>query len=176
MNFELSILDAIQLHLRCGFLDKAMPLVTALGNGGAIWIGCAGLLLLIPQTRKQGIALALGLAIEVLCCNVILKPLVGRIRPCDVREAVQLLVARPTDYSFPSGHTGASFAAVSALCFSKSKLWIPSFVLSVLIAFSRLYLYVHYPSDVLAGILIGIMAGYMGAKLSRLLSEKLHQG
>nr|WP_289706859.1 phosphatase PAP2 family protein [Enterocloster clostridioformis] len=175
MHFELSILDYIQSHLRSGFLDTAMPLITTLGNGGAIWIGCSVALLLIPKTRKAGAAMAVSLALEVLCCNVILKPLVGRIRPCDVNTAVQLLIARPTDFSFPSGHTGASFAAASALYCSKNRLWIPSLVLAIMIAFSRLYLYVHYPSDVLAGILIGIMAGWFGYALTHFTERKLHE-
>lgn len=172
MSAELSALDAIQATLRCGFLDKVMPWITALGNGGAIWIICSAALLLFPKTRRTGAAMALGLVVEVLCCNVILKPLVGRIRPCDVNQAVELLVARPTDFSFPSGHTGASFAGAAALFFRKSKLWPPALLLAALIAFSRLYLYVHYPSDVIAGMLIGIMAGYAGVCAVRLFEKK----
>ena len=105
-------------------------------------------------------------ALEVVCCNLVLKPLVARVRPCDINTAVQLLIARPDDFSFPSGHTGASFAAVSALCASGNRLWIPSLILAVLIAFSRLYLYVHYLTDILAGAVIGIMAGWIGTKLA----------
>ncbi|MDO4174128.1 MAG: phosphatase PAP2 family protein [Eubacteriales bacterium] len=172
MGFELSVLAWIQFHLRSGFLDAAMPLVTKLGNGGAIWLGCAVVLLFFPKTRKAGAAMAVGLVLEVLCCNVLLKPLVARVRPCDVNTAVQLLVARPTDFSFPSGHTGASFAAVSALYFSKNKLWIPAFVLAICIGFSRLYLYVHYPSDVLAGALVGAIAGWGGWKLISIVHPK----
>lgn len=165
MNFELSILDGIQAVLGGKLLDTLMPPITALGNGGAIWILCAAIMLALPKTRKIGAAMAIGLVLEVLCCNVILKPLVARVRPCDVNPAVQLLVARPTDFSFPSGHTGASFAAVSALYFSKQKLWIPALILALLIAFSRMYLYVHYPTDILAGILIGCAAGFMGVRI-----------
>ena len=102
----------------------------------------------------------------MVCCNLVLKPLVARVRPCDINTAVQLLIARPDDFSFPSGHTGASFAAVSALCASGNRLWIPSLILAVLIAFSRLYLYVHYLTDILAGAVIGIMAGWIGTKLA----------
>lgn len=162
MHSELVVLDFMQTHLRSGFLDAAMPLITALGNGGAVWIAFSLVLLLIPKTRKAGAAMAASLLLEVLCCNVILKPLVARVRPCEVNAAIRLLVARPTDFSFPSGHTGAAFAAASALYFSKNRLWLPSLMLAVLIAFSRLYLYVHYPSDILAGALIGIMAGWLG--------------
>lgn len=169
------ILDLIQTHLRSDFLDTVMPLITMLGNGGAIWIGCSALLLLMPKTRRVGAVMAVSLVLEVLCCNVLLKPLVARIRPCDVNTAVQLLIAHPTDFSFPSGHTGASFAAASALFFSKNRLWIPSTIVATLIAFSRLYLYVHYPSDVLAGAMIGIMAGWLGSILVQLIGRKWHE-
>ena len=172
MQFELSVLDNIQSYLRCDFLDAAMPIISMLGNVGAIWIVCAVVLILIPKTRKVGVVLAVSLAIEALCCNVILKPLVARIRPFDVNTAVQLLISPPTDFSFPSGHTGAAFAAASALFFSKNRLWIPSLVLAILIAFSRLYLYVHYPTDVLGGILLGILSGWLGYTLVGLIKKK----
>ena len=165
LSFEFTILDWIQANLRNPIMDLLMPAVTALGNSGLIWIILAGILILTPKHRKNGAAVMAGLVLEVFCCNLVLKPLVARIRPCDVNTAVQLLIPRPDDFSFPSGHTGASFAAVSALCAGKSKLRIPALCLSVLIAFSRLYLYVHYPTDVLAGAVIGIMTGWLGSKL-----------
>ena len=149
-----------------------MPVITTLGNGGVIWIVCAVVLLLIPKTRKIGVVLAVSLAIEALCCNVILKPLAARIRPFDMNTAVQLLISPPTDFSFPSGHTGAAFAAASALFFCKNRLWIAALVLAILIAFSRLYLYVHYPSDVLGGILLGILSGWLGYTLVGLIKKK----
>ena len=165
LSFEFTILDWIQANLRNPVMDALMPAVTALGSSGLIWIVLAGILILIPKYRKVGTAVMAGLVLEIVCCNLVLKPLVARIRPCDVNTAVRLLIAWPDDFSFPSGHTGASFAAVAALYASRSKLWIPSLILAVLIAFSRLYLYVHYPSDVLAGVVIGIMAGWIGSKL-----------
>ena len=176
LSFEFSILDWIQSNLRNPILDQLMPAITALGNSGLIWILLSGILLLMPKYRKTGAAVLAGLVLEVVCCNLILKPLVARIRPCDVNMAVQLLISRPDDFSFPSGHTGASFAAVSALCCSRSRLWIPSLVLAVLIAFSRLYLYVHYPTDILAGILLGVMAGWCGSLVSSYAGKKLHVG
>ena len=172
MQFELSFLDNIQSYLRCDFLDAVMPVITTLGNGGVIWIVCAVVLLLIPKTRKIGVVLAVSLAIEALCCNVILKPLAARIRPFDMNTAVQLLISPPTDFSFPSGHTGAAFAAASALFFCKNRLWIAALVLAILIAFSRLYLYVHYPTDVLGGILLGILSGWLGYTLVGLIKKK----
>lgn len=165
LSFELTILDWIQTNLRNPIMDLLVPAITTLGNSGLIWIILAGILILMPKYRKVGAAVMAGLVLEVVCCNLVLKPLVARIRPCDVNTAVQLLIPRPDDFSFPSGHTGASFAAVSVLYTSRNKLWIPSLILAVLIAFSRLYLYVHYPSDILAGVVIGIMAGGISTKL-----------
>lgn len=163
---EIEILNAIQ-HWRTPVLDRIMLLATHLGDGGALWLVAALVLLLLPKTRRIRFAVSVSLLLEVLCCNVILKPLVGRIRPRDVNQAVTLLVPRPLDYSFPSGHTGGSFAAVSALYFGKKKLWIPCLVLACLIAFSRLYLYVHFPTDVLAGAALGILTGWAGERTTK---------
>ena len=109
-----------------------------------------------------------ALALDVLLCNVMLKPLVGRMRPFTVNTGMELLINAPKDFSFPSGHTAASFAAAFALLFVKNKLWIPSMILASLIAFSRLYLYVHYPTDVLAGILLGLIVGVAANVICRL--------
>lgn len=148
-----------------------MPLLTKLGDGGILWICCTVMLLLFRKTRKAGAAMAVSLALEVICCSVILKPLVARPRPYDV-NAVQLLIPPLSDYSFPSGHTGAAFAAASSLFFSKNRLWIPALVIAVLMGFSRLYLYVHYPSDVLAGALLGIMLGWLGTAVVKVLRSR----
>lgn len=174
LSFDLAILDWIQANLCNSVLDFVMPLVSKLGNGGMIWIAFALLLLIFPKSRRTGAAMFVSLGLEVVCCNLILKPLVGRIRPFEINKAVELLVPRPTDFSFPSGHTGASFAAAGALFFRGDRMWIPSCILAALIAFSRLYLYVHYPSDVLAGALLGIMAGWAGSVLSEHTRRILH--
>ena len=166
LSYEFAILDWIQANMRNPTLDLLMPAITALGNSGLIWLLLAGVLLLTPKHRRAGAAVLAGLVLEIICCNMVLKPLVARVRPCDVNTAVQLLIARPDDFSFPSGHTGASFAAAAALFADRNRLWIPSLILALLIAFSRLYLYVHYPTDVLAGAVIGVMAGWTGTKLA----------
>ena len=165
--FEFAILNGIQESCRCAFLDAVLPFLSSLSNHGEIWIALALVLLLIPKTRRAGAVLALALLLEFICCNGILKPLVARSRPCDLNDAVRLLIPRPGDDSFPSGHSGISFAAVGALFAAKSRLWVPAFVLALIIAFSRLYLYVHWPSDVLAGAALGILMGFLAEKLVR---------
>lgn len=161
-NIEFMILDWIQ-SLRTPIGDIIVPYITRLGNTGIIWIILAVVLLFIPKTRKSGVILLAALCVDLVLCNGILKNLIGRIRPCDVNMQVQLLIARPDDFSFPSGHTASSFAAVAALFLSgERKLWKPALVLAVFIALSRLYLYVHYPTDILGGILVGIVSGYIG--------------
>ena len=162
MNIELSILDWIQT-LHTPFLDKIMVFITRLGDAGIIWILLSIVLLLIPKTRKSGAVMVVALVVDVLLCNIVLKNLVARTRPYDVNTGVHLLVAKLHDYSFPSGHTAASFASVTALYLAgEKKLWKFALVLACLIAISRLYLYVHYPTDVLGGILSGVISGYLG--------------
>lgn len=172
---DFSFLDFIQSHLRSGFGDAVMPFITHLGDGGAVWITLNLCLLAVPKTRRAGAVLSASLVLEATCCNLLLKPFVARVRPCDINTTIQLLVSRPTDFSFPSGHTGASFAAVSALYFSGSRLWPAALVLAVLIAFSRLYLYVHYPTDVLAGALLGIILGWLGSTAVSAVERKRHE-
>lgn len=162
---ELAILNWIQT-LRSPAADQVMCLITRLGDAGMIWIALAAVLLLYPKTRKTGAILAIALCMDGLFCNLILKNLFARVRPCDVNEAVVLLIPRPDDFSFPSGHTAASFASVAALYFSGAgKLWKGALILAVLIAVSRLYLYVHYPTDVLGGMAVGWICGYGAARL-----------
>ena len=169
---EIHILNMIQ-NLRTPIGDVVVPLITRLGDAGIIWIILMVLLLIIPKTRKTGVIMMAALLVDVLLCNVFIKNLVARTRPFDVNTAVQLLVAKPRDYSFPSGHTAASFASVTALYLAgEKKLWKIALVLAVLIAFSRLYLYVHYPTDVLGGIITGAIAGYIGYKLTFIVQSK----
>ena len=165
MNHEFWILDGIQ-KLRTPAVDVLMPFITRFGNGGVIWIVLTVILLLIPKTRKTGLILGAALILDGIFCNLFLKNLVRRIRPCDINDAVRLLIPYPSDYSFPSGHTAVSFAAASALYFAGEKyLWKAALVLAAFIAFSRMYLYVHYPTDILGGALLGILCGYLGCRI-----------
>ena len=169
-SFDLPILEWIAANLKCGFLDFLMPLITLLGDAGIFWILCSVVMILIPKTRKTGLAMGISLLIGLLVCNVTLKPLVGRIRPYDYQwqffqKEITLLVEGLHDFSFPSGHTIASFEAATALLIGNKKLGIPAMILAVLIAFSRLYLYVHYPTDVLVSIVLGIGIAFLGTFL-----------
>ena len=161
MMQEFEILDFIQNNLRTPVGDAVMPLITMLGNGAALWIVLGCCLLAQKKHRKTAAVLFLALGIETLICNVYLKNAVAAARPCDLNTSVKLLVSKPQDYSFPSGHTGASFAAVTALRLGKVRKWHLALLPACLISFSRLYLYVHFPSDIAGGILVGICSGFL---------------
>ncbi len=158
-NIELYLLDALDI-IRCGWLDKIMVFFSTIGNSGAVWIILALVLLASKKYRKTGILLAITLLLGLVVSNVFLKNIIARPRPCWVNTDITLLVKNPTDYSFPSGHTQAGFAAVFVLWFEKNKFWRGVLILASVIAFSRLYLYVHFPTDVLGGIVIAFILSY----------------
>ena len=166
-NIDFAILDFIAEHIRCGILDTLVPLVTHLGDGGCFWIALAVVLLIPKKTRKYGAAVAMALIFDLILCNVTIKPLVQRVRPYDIRQGIELLISAPHDYSFPSGHTAASFAAAGALLFMKARGRIPALILAGVIGLSRLYLYVHYPSDVVCGAVLGLVCGFLGAYIAK---------
>ena len=144
-HFDLPILDWIAANLWCPFLDTVMPVITLLGDAGIFWIALAAVFLFIPKQRKMGLTMGVALLMGVVICNMILKPWVGRIRPYDYQleffqKTIPLLIERQHDFSFPSGHTIASFEAAVAMCIRNKKLGIPAMILAVLIAFSRMYL------------------------------------
>lgn len=169
---EIHILDMIQ-NLRTPLGDIIVPIITRLGDAGILWIILTLILLLIPKTRKTSIIMTAALLVDLVLCNMLLKNLVARTRPFDVNTAVKLLVAKPRDYSFPSGHTAASFASVTALYFAgEKKMWKAALVLAVLIALSRLYLYVHYPTDIVGGVIFGSISGYMGYRIVEWMRKK----
>ena len=165
MNFDMVILDLIQDNMKSGLMDSIMPLISHLGDSGLVWIILSIGLVIPKKTRKLGFVMIIALVLNGIICNIILKPMLARIRPFDVNTSIKLLINKPRDFSFPSGHTSASFTAASVLFFRRSKLFVPSLILATLIGFSRLYLYVHYPSDVVGGIILGIVCGYMGHRI-----------
>lgn len=166
-NIDFSILDFIQNHLRNGVLDWLMTKISMLGNAGVIWIVISIVLLSIKKYRKCGITLVIGLLLGLLIGNIILKPLVARPRPCWINSDIALLIASPKDFSFPSGHTLSSFIAAIILLKEDKKFGYVAMILAILIAFSRMYLYVHFPSDILAGVVLAILIGFAAIRISR---------
>lgn len=170
MNFLLqldgNILLFIQEHIRQDWMTPFWVFITSLGNKGWFWLAVFALMLIPRRTRKIGIMALLALSIGFLITNLALKNLVARIRPYETVEGLKLLIARQSDFSFPSGHACASFAAASVYFRKLPQKWgISAVVLAALIAFSRLYVGVHYPTDVLAGAVIGIWAAWAAIHL-----------
>lgn len=163
---ELGILDWIAAHCHNGVLDEVIPFITSLGNAGIFWIALGMLILLFHRgERSTGCQVLLALLFSLVVCNLLLKNFVDRVRPCDLNTAVELLVPRPWDSSFPSGHTSASFAAVMVLILRRWWGRWGALVLAILIAFSRLYLYVHFPTDVLGGLAVGVFCGWLAVAI-----------
>ncbi|MBQ7148812.1 MAG: phosphatase PAP2 family protein [Pseudobutyrivibrio sp.] len=157
-DWELDLLHWFQ-SIHNSFLDFIVPKITMLGNAGWFWLVVTFLLIIIPSKRKWGLQAFIATIITVIICNLILKPGIMRCRPCWLEPEVQMLVKVPHDYSFPSGHSNMSFAVATAIFTQNKKFGIPALVLAALIAISRLYVFVHWPTDVLVGTLIGICGG-----------------
>ncbi len=178
VSFDLPILDWIQANLQSPLMDTIMPIITLLGDAGIFWMIWAAILLFIPKTRKIGLGMIFAMLLGLLVCNVTLKPLIQRPRPYDFQETefgilINLLIERQHDFAFPSGHTIASFEAAGVLLKNSKKMGIPAMILAVIIAFSRLYLYVHYPTDVIFSVFAGLLFALIGDKLAGLVAPKL---
>ncbi len=165
MKLDISILDYVRKHLHSLAGDLVMPFISALGSGGFIWICAIAAFLYTERYRMTGISMAISLLMGLVVGSALLKPLFGRARPFAKKPGINLIVRAPRDSSFPSGHTLTSFAAATSLFLAERELGSAALVLAALIAFSRIYLYVHYPSDVLAGAVLGMGLGYMGYKM-----------
>lgn len=153
---ELDLLMSVQ-EMHTPILDNILCNITALGDKGILWIAIGVILLCTKRYRKAGLLLLLSLLACFLVGNVVLKNLIQRDRPCWLYPEVELLIKNPTDYSFPSGHSMIGFAGATALWFANRKFGVAAYLLAAIIAFSRLYLFVHWPSDVLTGSIIGII-------------------
>ena len=178
VSFDLPILDWIAANLWCPVLDVAMPIITLLGDAGIFWIAVSVLFMLTKKYRKTGIGMMFALMMGLLICNIWLKPTIARIRPYDFQmehfmKEIPLLVGGMHDFSFPSGHTIASFDAAVVILLNNKKLGIGAMILACLIAFSRLYLYVHYPTDVLVSIALGTAFAFLGNFLAQKVMDKL---
>ncbi|MBR5349117.1 MAG: phosphatase PAP2 family protein [Lachnospiraceae bacterium] len=153
----------VQEHLRADAWTPFMKTITVFGNAGVFWLILMALMFCMPKTRRAAFASGLAMLFVFLSCNLLVKNVVARTRPYEVIEGLERLIAPPVDYSFPSGHTAISFgAAVALLFYLDCRIGIGLLALAATIAWSRLYLGVHYPTDVLAGLAFGIVMGILG--------------
>ena len=182
VSFDLPILDWIAANLWCPVLDVAMPIITLLGDAGIFWIAVSVLFMITKKYRKTGIGMMLALMMGLLVCNIWLKPTVARMRPYDFQmqyflKQIPLLAGAMHDFSFPSGHTIASFEAAVVILLNNKKLGITAMILACLIAFSRLYLYVHYHTDVICSVILrtafAFLGNFLACKIMGKLPEKL---
>ena len=162
-------------NIHNNILDKIMITLTNLGDAGIIWIIIAIILLFIKKTRKCGILMMISMILGLIIGNGILKNLIQRQRPCWIDTNILLLIPNPTDFSFPSGHTLSSFEASIMILLHSKKWGIPAIILSILIAFSRMYLFVHFPTDILGGAILGttisILVYYVSEKIIKAKKE-----
>ena len=164
LQLEFQILNLIA-NMRTDLLDTILPMISSFGDKGIGWIVLSVILICIPRYRKAGITMGLALIFCLLIGNMTLKPLIARPRPYTYFPEMTLLIAPLADFSFPSGHTFASFASATALFLYHKKAGIAAYILAAIIAFTRLYLYVHFPSDVIAGMLLGIFSGWLAYQI-----------
>lgn len=155
--FDNYVLFIINRKIKNKYLDKLMPVITSLGNLGMVWLAIAVILLFVEENKSIGEVVILTMIFSTIVGEGIIKHLVRRVRPCNQKNTSTLLIVKPTSYSFPSGHTLSSFAAAEVLSIYFINYKIIFITIALLIALSRIYLYVHYPTDVIAGMLIGIL-------------------
>lgn len=170
--FDGTIMDFIQRWFHNIVTDSVFPVITYLGEAGAVWLLLAAVFLLQKSTRRRGILMFCAIAAGFLAGEVLLKNIVCRERPFQMfPNYTTLLISPPSGFSFPSGHTCASFAAATVLCRESRKWGVPALVLALLIGFSRIFLFVHWTTDVLAGMALGIFFGlltcWVAAKLEQ---------
>lgn len=174
-NFDFSILYFIQENWRTEWLDWICSFLSWAFQLGVPWFILGAVLFCFKKTRAAGVILIAAVVLTFFFNELAIKNAVGRDRPCTLDPAIELIVERPTSYSFPSGHTASCFAAVGTLLFTFKKLGIPLLLFAAFMGFSRMYLFVHFPTDVLAGAVLGILMAWVTVLIFRELKydEKL---
>ncbi|MGN0468937.1 MAG: phosphatase PAP2 family protein [Acutalibacteraceae bacterium] len=179
LHFDLSIFEWVQ-SIQNPVLTAILKFVTTLGEGGIIFIALALVLICTKKYRKIGFAVIIALLVMEIGNNLILKELFARPRPFNLEgydwwnEVYKYpdFVSKPTSYSFPSGHTSSAFAAAVAVLWYNRKIGIPTTIFAFIMGFSRIYVEVHYPTDVIAGILVGIVYALIGVLITKFLYPK----
>lgn len=188
LSFDLSVFQWIQ-SIQNGFLDTLMVGITTLGNAGAIFIVLGFVLLFTKKYRKAGLAVLAALIVMLLCSDLFLKEFFARVRPFNLFESnpekyavwgtdyvFPNLVYKPSSYSFPSGHTASAFAAAFALLWHNRKLGIPTTIFAAIMGFSRIYVQVHYCTDVIAGVVAGAICALIAVLIVRFLFPVVDKG
>lgn len=174
-RIEGDLLLWIQENLR-GCMDAPVRFISMLGDHGLFWIFLTLLLFFFKKTRRAALASALSMLLTLLVVNILLKPLAARIRPYEVIEGLRYIVAKESEFSFPSGHSANSLACAWVLFrMCDKRIGVPALILALLIALSRLYVGVHYPTDVLAGVAIGMLLAEFAMRIAPRLAKRLRR-
>ena len=166
-QWDTDVLFWFQDHLRADWLNHIMKVITHLGDGGIIWILLCIALLIPKKTRRIGLVAAIALAFSFCVNDLIIKHLVNRVRPYDAIQGLVRLIGPESSTSFPSGHSSAAFATTTGILLASHKKWPvwPKLLIvffACVIAFSRIYVGVHYPSDVIMGMVVAISCSLIG--------------
>ncbi len=174
-NIDFAILNFIQSFLTCPVMDAVMKFITHLGDDGIIWIIVAVVLLFPKKTRRCGITVGVALILGLILGNGVIKNIFCRMRPYTLEGATVTLplIGEQSEFSFPSGHTRSSFEAAFVLLWADKRMGIPALVLASLIAFSRLYFYVHFPTDIIGGIFLGLFNAWLASFIVKKVEKKI---
>lgn len=181
LKFDWAVFQWVENNLWNPVLDKIFPIITIFGNKGLFWIILALLLCASKKYRRVGIIMAVAIILDGVSVNLILKNVFARPRPYDLelwKGVFQYpgLIKKPVDFSFPSGHTVVCFAgAVSLFAADKKWMGITGIILAALVGFSRIYLHVHYCTDVLVGVVIGILCGVFAMLIVNAVEKKIQK-
>ena len=156
-NWDFSVLYFVQENLRSDFLDAVASVLSVVFNAGIAWFVICAVMAIFKKSRSASLMVLCAIVLAFAIGELTMKNVICRVRPCNIDTDILLAVSRPSSYSFPSGHTGSSFAAATAIFLWNKKWGIPALVLAFVIAMSRVYLFVHYPTDVLAGAVLGVL-------------------
>lgn len=161
MFFDFPVLYFIREHFSNPILDFLMPILSFITEGGVIWFIIALILIFVPRFKAKyracGIMMIIAMAAVFISSELVLKNIVCRVRPCYIDTSVELIVNSPGGYSFPSSHSCSSFAAATVIFLNNKRVGLFALLFAGAVAFSRLYVFVHFPTDVLAGCLLGVL-------------------
>lgn len=176
MIWESKFLYFLQTNVRSDIIDKIMILVSTLADRGLIFIALSIFMLFMPNMARISYMSLTSLTFNGLITNVILKPLIARTRPFEKYDLITSVLAKlPQDYSFPSGHTSASFAFATSVFLYNRQLGILAYIYAFLVAFSRMYIGVHYPTDIIVGMIIGVAVSVLCNKYAIVIYKKISE-